>query len=129
MNAIKVQWRRFQRFLGTFTILLDDRSSETRIFRHLSDYVFGVRNFKNTKCMRVTFLEIKIDLKNEAKNSEKKCCFWDNCIGIGIVKLLLLRTGYFSSTAKALTSSPKIYNVNKRKFLEQNFRGIDQWIQ
>ena len=30
-------------------------SSETRLFRHLSDYVFGVRNFENTNSMRVIF--------------------------------------------------------------------------
>ena len=30
-------------------------SSEMRLFRHLSDYVFGVRNFENTNSMRVIF--------------------------------------------------------------------------
>ena len=29
---------------------------EQDTFRHISDYVFGVSNFKNTKSMRVIFL-------------------------------------------------------------------------
>ena len=42
--------------LGAFTILLLEASSEIGHFRHLSDYVFGVRNFENIKPMRVSFL-------------------------------------------------------------------------
>ena len=101
INMIKVLWCRFQQCLGTFTILLVEASSETGLFRHLSDYVFGVR---------------------------KIFSFWDNCIWIGIVKLSLLRTGYFSSVANVLTSSPKIWHVNKRDFLQLNCLSSDQWI-
>ena len=36
--------------------IIVEASSETRIFRHLSDYVFGVRNFESIKSMRVLFL-------------------------------------------------------------------------
>ena len=46
----------FQQCLGTFGILVVEASSETGPFRHLSDYVFGVRNFGNTKSMSVIFL-------------------------------------------------------------------------
>ena len=94
MNMIKVLWCRFQQCLGTFTILLVEASSETGLFRHLSDYVFGVR---------------------------KIFSFWDNCIWIGIVKLSLLRTGCFSSEANVLRSSPKIWHVNKRDFFKFNW--------
>ena len=38
-------------------------------------------------------LKFNLDFKNGAINSEKRFCFWDNCIWIGIVKLFLLRTG------------------------------------
>ena len=62
-----------------------------------------------------------LDFKNVAKNSEKDFCFWDNCIWIGIVKLSLLRTGYFSSAANVLRSSPKIWHVNKRDFFKFNW--------
>ena len=73
----------------------------------------------------------KFDLnsRNAGKIWEKVFCFWDNCIWIGIVKLSLLRTGYFSSAANVLTSSPKICHVNQRNFFEQNFPASDQWIQ
>ena len=41
--------------LGTFAMVLFEGSSEKRPFRHLSDYVFRVRNFGKTKPMRVIF--------------------------------------------------------------------------
>ena len=56
--------------------------------------------------------------KNAAKNWEIDFSFLDNYIWIGIVKLSLLRTGYFSSAANVLTSSPKIWHVNKRDFFQ-----------
>ena len=55
-------------------------------------------------------------------------CFWDNWIGTGILKFSLLRTGYFSSVANMLRSSPKIWHVNKRDFLQLNFLASDRWI-
>ena len=42
------------------------------------------------------------------KTREKVFCFWDNCISPGIVKLILLRTGYISLAANMLANSPKI---------------------
>ena len=74
------------------------------------------------------YSKFTLDFKNAAKNSEKVFCFWDNCIWIGIVKLSLLRTGYFSSAANVLTSSPKICHVNKRDFFQLNFLPSDQWL-
>ena len=56
MNTIKVLSYRFEEWLGTFTMLLVEWSSETGLFRHLSNHVFRVRNFGNTKSMRVIFL-------------------------------------------------------------------------
>ena len=44
---------RFQQCFGAFTMLLVEGSSETGLFRHLSNDVFGVRNFENTKAVRV----------------------------------------------------------------------------
>ena len=74
------------------------------------------------------YLKFNLDFKNAAKNSEKVFCFWDNCIWIGIVKLSLLRTGYFSSAANVLTSSPKIWHVNKRDVFQLNWLRSNQWI-
>ena len=42
--------------LGTFPMFLLEASSKTGIFRQLSGYVFGVRNFQNTKSLSVRFL-------------------------------------------------------------------------
>ena len=72
--------------------------------------------------------KFKLDLENRAKNGEKLLCSWDNCIWICIVKLSLLRTGYFSSATYVLTSSPNIWPVNKRDFFELNWLGCDQLI-
>ena len=71
-------------------------------------------------------LKCNLDFKNASKNWQNS--FWDNFIWISIVKLPLLRTGHFSSTANELTSSPKIWHVNKRNFFQLNWRGSDQWI-
>ena len=132
MNIIKVLWRRFQKCLETFTMLLVKGSSELGIFRHLSDYVFGVDNFKNAKSMRVTFfskyLKSQLNFKYAAKNLEKYFCFWDNCIWIDIVKLSLLRIGYSPSAAILLLSSPKIFHVNKGNFFQLNWLGSAHWI-
>ena len=58
--------------LGTLIILFVETSSVTGIFRHLSDYVSGVRNFKNTKSMSVTFFfktfKISARFENAARN-------------------------------------------------------------
>ena len=55
LNMIKMLWCRFQQCFGTFTMLLVKGSSETILFRHWSDHVFGERNFGNRKFMRVIF--------------------------------------------------------------------------
>ena len=36
-------------------MLFLDVTSETGLFRHLSNHVFTVRNFGNTKAVRITF--------------------------------------------------------------------------
>ena len=128
MNMIKLLWCRFQRCLSTFTILLVEASSETGLYKHLSDYDFGVRNFENTKAMRVIFFlkrsKLQLDFRKAAQKREKDFCFWDNIIWIAIVRFPLLRTGYFSSTANVLTSSSKILHVNIRDFFQLNSLDI-----
>ena len=122
---------RYEQCLDTFTMLLLESSSQTRLFRHLSDYVFGGGNFENTKAIRVIFFskrsKFQLEFKKAAKNQENVFCFWDNCIWIGIVKLSLLRTGYFSLATNVLTSITKIWHVNKREFSEHNFLASDEW--
>ena len=55
VNMIQVLWCRSKPFLGTSTMLLVKGSSEAGLFRHLSDYVFGVRNIANKKSLRIIF--------------------------------------------------------------------------
>ena len=129
MNMRKVVWCRFQQCLGTFTILFVEASPEKKLFGHLSNHVFRVGNFKNTKAVKVIFFfkcsKVNLDFKIAAKNWQIFFCFSDDCISVGIVRLSLLRTGYFA--ANVLTISPKIWYVNKRDFFEHNYVASGQW--
>ena len=114
-------WSRFQQCLGTFTILLVEVSSETGLFTALSEEVFGVRNFGKTKSVTVIFfvskcLKFTLDLKNAAKTWQNVFYFSHNSMSIGIVKLSLLRTGYFSSSGNGLASSPKVFMSIRETF-------------
>ena len=130
IKMIKVFWFRFRQCLVQFTIPLVEGASKTELFKHLSNHVLRVRNFGSTKSMRAIFVSkcsrFNLYFKNAAKNSEKVFCFWNNCIWTGIVKFSLLRKGYLSSPVKVLTSSPKIWHVNKRDFLWLSCLGSDQ---
>ena len=132
MNMMKMLWCRFRRCFGTFTILLVEESPETGLFRHLSEYVFTVRTSKNTRSMTVIFwfnmFKILSRFQKCSKKFRKISYFWDNWIWIGIVNLSLLRTGYFSSGANMLTSSPKNWHVNKWDFFQLTWLGTDQLI-
>ena len=72
--------------------------------------------------------KFEIHFKNAAENWEKLFCFWGNCIWIGIVKLCLWRTRYFSSTGNVLRISLKILLVNQTDLFQLNFLGSDRWI-
>ena len=74
------------------------------------------------------WLKFNLKLKKAARNREKVLCFWDNCIWIRAAKLCLLRTGYFSSAANVLTSSPNIWHVNNRNFFQLNWLFSNQSI-
>ena len=129
MIMIKVMSCRFQQCLGRFTMLLVEGSSKTELFRHLSNHVFEVINFGNTKAMWVIFFSKTFKLSDRFRKWSQKViknfCFWDNWIWIAIVTLSLLRTGYFSPVAIRLSSSPKILHVNKTDFFRHNFLGSD----
>ena len=129
MNMIKVMSCRFDKCLGRFTMLLVEGSSKTELFRHLSNHVFEVINFGNTKAMWVIFFSKTFKLSDRFRKWSQKViknfCFWDNWIWIAIVTLSLLRTGYFSPVAIGLPSKPKILHVNKTYFFRRNFLGSD----
>ena len=129
---IKALWQRSQKCLGTFTMLLVEGSFETRLSIHLYNYLFGVRNFGKAKCMRPNFyskiFKISARFPKWSKKFRKNFFFWDICIWIGILKLSLLITGYFSSAANQLTSSRKILHVNKKEFFKLIWLGNNHWI-
>ena len=135
MNLMKMLSWRFQQCLGTFTILLPKESSETlkRDFLdfHLitfSDSVISkIQNLWGSSFFSES-LKFNANFKSGAENREKDFCFRDYCIWMCIVKLSLWRTRYFSSAADVLTSSTKIWHVNKRGFFQLNFLVNDQWI-
>ena len=132
MNMIKVLWWRFQQCLGTLKCCLSNgplkRDSLDIYLTTFSESVFSETQKLWRSCFDSKCSKFNIDFKNAAKNWEKFFCFPDNCIWIGVVKLSLLRTGYFSSVGNVLTSSPKIWHVDKKDFFEQNFVVSDQWI-
>ena len=130
MNMIKSLWCIFQQCLRTFTILIFEATSQTGLFRHLSDYLFWVRNFGNKKAVRVMIFFQNVQnliyiSKIQQRIQKELFIFWDNSIWISIVKFSLLRAGYFSSVANVLTNSPKIWHVNMRDFLQHNFHASD----
>ena len=129
---LKLLWCWLQEPFGTFTMLLVEGSSKMELFRHLSDHVFGGRNFRNTKSMRIIIffkiLKIYSTFGKCSKKLSKSFFFWDNCFWTGIIKLSLVRTGYFSSEDNVLTSSPKIWHVNKKNVFQLNQFASDQWI-
>ena len=131
MNMIKVLWCKFQQCLGTFTMLLVEGMSETGLFRHLSDDVSKVVILENQNLIGWSFFSEYLKFYFSFQNSSKKfrksfIFFWCNCIWIGIVKLSLLREGYFSSAPNVLTTSPKIRHVNKRDVFHLNSLVHDQ---
>ena len=58
--------------MGPFTIVLLEASPEKELFRDLSDYVFGVRDFENAKSLSVIFSFKNLDFENVKKKTEKK---------------------------------------------------------
>ena len=130
INMIKLLPWRVQGYFGPFIMLLVEGSSETRRLGHLSNHVFGVRNFGNKKIyeghifsqnvqnlLKISkYSKFNLDFKNAPKKWEKVVCFWDNGIWIDVLKLSLFRTGYLSSAANVLTSGSNVWHVNKREF-------------
>ena len=132
MNTIKVLRSILQQCLGTFTILLSRRPLKLD-FLDIYQATFsesGISEIRNLwgSHFFLKYQKFNLDLNNGAKNSEKVFCFWYNCIWIGIIKLPLLRTGYFSLAGNVSTSSPIVLHGNKTDFFEQDWICSDQWI-
>ena len=55
------------------------------------------------------------------KKLKKNFCFWDNFVGIGCVKLCLLRREYLSSAVIVLTNTYKALHLTKTDFFRLNY--------
>ena len=125
IKMVKVLSFSFEQYFSPFTMLLVEKSSETGLFRYLSNHVFRSLNFKNTSAMSL-FLFLRM-FKTESKftkskkNSENVFCFWHNCIWECCYKLSLLRTEYLLSGVNRLTNSPMILHMTKRNFFNWIF--------
>ena len=104
---VKVLLFRFQQCFGPITMLLIKESSETRLFKHLSNHVFRspyVPKYMSSqghlflwKCSK-----LNVNLANAKKKFEAIFCFWDNSIWKCCYKLSLLRREYLLSAVNGL---------------------------
>ena len=118
--------------MGTFTMLLSKgRLKWDYLDIYLTTFSEAVISEKENiwgSYFLSKYSKFNLNFKNAARNWEKKFFFRDNGIWTGIVKLSLSRTGYFSSPANVLTSSPKTLHVNKRDVFQLSWLGSDQRI-
>ena len=130
ISMVKVLSFRFQQCFSPFTMLLVQLSSETRLYKYLSNHFFGVRKFKITSAIRVIFFlemfKIKYEFRKCKKIMEKKKLFWDNCIWRYCNKLPLLGRQYLLSAVNGLTNSPQILGITQRDFFKLNCLQKDQ---
>ena len=126
LNLIKVLSFIFQNCLKPFTMLLLVGSPETRLFRHLSNYVFGNPYFGQYISYKVNVFFFKI-FKISFRFAElRKQISIFNFIWIGCIKLSLLRREYLSSAVNVLTNSPIIFHVTKRDFFLLKWLNSDR---
>ena len=75
LKMAKVLWCRFEKYFGKFTMLLLEGSSETGLFRHLSDYVSESLTSKIQTLCKSSFsskcLKFNLDFKNPVKTKKK----------------------------------------------------------
>ena len=119
----------FEQCFGPFIMLLVEGSSETGLFRHLSNHVFPSSSVpKYISYEDQLFFwkvsKLNLDFENAKKNSEKVFCFVDNIIWRSWNKLCLLRGEYLSSAVNVLTRSPKILHISTRDLLSQWSRNM-----
>ena len=62
----------FQQCFCVFTMLLVEGSSETGLFRDLSNQVFRSRKFKNTSALKVIFFLDMFKIKSKFRKCKKK---------------------------------------------------------
>ena len=124
---------RLQKCMVPFTILVLEGSTETGLFKHLSNHFFQCPSFRKYIGYEGHLYFGKCSIFNayfrdSEKSWEKEFCFWENSIWIGCVKLSLLRREYLSSTINVFTSCFKIFHCTKRDICQFKFYQSDQEI-
>ena len=66
-------------------------------------------------------LNVDVEFRTIAKNSQTVFCFLDNCIWNGYGKLSLLQRRYLSSGVNILTNSLNISHITNRDIFKLNF--------
>ena len=129
---IKVLSFSFEQSFGPFTMLLVEGSSETGLFRHLSNLVFQslyvsseirqlwwssffLEMFK-TECK---FIKFKKNLRNFLR-------FWDNCVWKCYYKKSLLRREYLLSAVDGLSNSRETFKITLWDYLNLNILQRNQ---
>ena len=127
---IKLLSCRSQQCLGPFTLLLFEGSSETRLFRQLSNHVFCSSKFSKYISYEGHLFFKMFKFSSRFLKCRKKCgkffCFLDKFIWIGSVKLTVFRTEFLSSVMNVLTNSPKVLLISKRDFSKLKFLHSDE---
>ena len=77
---VTVLWFRWEQCLNPFTMFPVKGYFKTGLSGHISNHVFGLRNFGNKSAMRVIFFfenvqNLNVDFENARKNFEKAMCF------------------------------------------------------
>ena len=129
-NIIRVLLCRFQHCLGAFDAFPVEGCSETRLFTHLSNYVFRSPQFRKyisyeghlfvSKCFK-----FDVDLRNAEKNGELFFPFLSSWNWIGCSKFSVLGIEILPSAVNVVTNSLRISDITKRDNFELNFLQID----
>ena len=127
---VRVLSIRFQQCFGVFMMLLVDGSSETGLFRHLSNHVFRIPLVQKSIGYQGHLFSQNVQNWIEISKMRQKIgkSFWDNCIWRFCIKLSLLRREYLSLTVNVLRNSAKILHLIKGDFFQLNSLHIDQLI-
>ena len=129
---IKVLSFSFEQSFGPFTMLLVEGSSETGLFRHLSNLVFQslyVSSEIRQLWWSSFFLEMfKIECKfiKFKKNLRNFLRFWDNCVWKCYYKKSLLRREYLLSAVDGLSNSRETFNITLWDYLNLNILQRNQ---
>ena len=129
---IKVLSFSFEQSFGPFTMLLVEGSSETGLFRHLSNLVFQslyVSSEIPQLWWSSFFLEMfKIECKfiKFKKNLRNFLRFWDNCVWKCYYKKSLLRREYLLSAVDGLSNSRETFNITLWDYLNLNILQRNQ---